>query len=194
NRTYRHKDRPTNVLAFPQSPTYEGEPATPMLGDVIVALSTAAHEAHDLQQSLEERVVYLLLHGILHLLGHDHEGSVAQRRRMDDFYELFQDDAVVASQALNIALTARNKQQDDSIPMCGVPIHSAESYIDRLLQQGFKVAIAEQLEDPRQAEGLVKRDIVRVITPGTVVSGPTLTPKEHNFLASIAVTPGGARS
>ena len=83
NRTYRHQDRPTNVLAFPQSPTYEGEPATPMLGDVIVALPTAAREAHDLQQSLEERVVYLLLHGILHLLGHDHEGSAAQRRRME---------------------------------------------------------------------------------------------------------------
>src|SRR5262249_47186705 len=84
--------------------------------------------------------------------------------RMGDFYELFQDDAMVASKALNIALTARNKQQDDPIPMCGVPIHSAENYIDRLLQQGFKVAIAEQLEDPSQAEGLVKRDIVRVIT------------------------------
>ena len=112
--------------------------------------------------------------------------------RMGDFYELFQDDAVVASKALNIALTARNKQQDDPIPMCGVPIHSAENYIDRLLQQGFKVAIAEQLEDPSQAEGLVKRDIVRVITPGTIVSGTTLAPKEHNFLASIAVTPGGA--
>jgi len=83
NRTYRHQDRPTNVLAFPQSPTYEGEPATPMLGDVIVALPTAAREAHDLQQSLEERVVYLLLHGILHLLGHDHEGSATQRRRME---------------------------------------------------------------------------------------------------------------
>ena len=83
NRTYRHKDRPTNVLAFPQSPTYQGEPATSMLGDVIVALPTAAREAHDLQQSLEERVIYLLLHGILHLLGHDHEGSVAQRRRME---------------------------------------------------------------------------------------------------------------
>src|SRR5499427_3855593 len=112
--------------------------------------------------------------------------------RMGDFYELFQDDALVASKALNIALTARNKQQDDPIPMCGVPIHSAESYIDRLLQQDFKVAIAEQLEDPSQAEGLVKRDIVRVITPGTVVSSAVLTPKEHNFLASIAVTPGGA--
>jgi DNA mismatch repair protein MutS len=112
--------------------------------------------------------------------------------RMGDFYELFHDDAVVASKALNIALTARNKQQDDPIPMCGVPIHSAESYIDRLLQQGFKVAIAEQLEEPSQAEGLVKRDIIRVITPGTVVSGTTLAPKEHNFLASIAVTPNGA--
>ena len=83
NRTYRHQDRPTNVLAFPQSPTYEGEPATPMLGDVIVALPTAAREAYDLQQALEERVVYLLLHGILHLLGHDHEGSATQRRRME---------------------------------------------------------------------------------------------------------------
>src|SRR5262245_25546996 len=112
--------------------------------------------------------------------------------RMGDFYELFQDDALVASKALNIALTARNKQQDDPIPMCGVPIHSAESYIDRLLQQGFKVAIAEQLEEPGQAEGLVKRDIVRVITPGTIVSSTILAPKEHNFLASIAVTPGGA--
>jgi rRNA maturation RNase YbeY len=83
NRRYRHKDRPTNVLAFPQSPTYAGEPASTILGDVIVALPTAAREAHDLQQSLEERVVYLLLHGILHLLGYDHEGSAVQRRRME---------------------------------------------------------------------------------------------------------------
>ena len=83
NHMYRHKDSPTNVLAFPQSPTYAGEPASTMLGDVIVSLPTAAREAHHLQQSLEERVVYLLLHGILHLLGHDHEGSAAQRRRME---------------------------------------------------------------------------------------------------------------
>jgi rRNA maturation RNase YbeY len=83
NSTYRQKDRPTNVLAFPQSPTYTGEPATLILGDVIVSLPTAAREAQDLQQALEERVVYLLLHGLLHLLGHDHEGSVAQRRRME---------------------------------------------------------------------------------------------------------------
>jgi rRNA maturation RNase YbeY len=83
NRRYRHKDRPTNVLAFPQSPTYAGEPASTILGDVIVSLPTAAREAHDLQQSLEERVVYLLLHGLLHLLGYDHEGSAVQRRRME---------------------------------------------------------------------------------------------------------------
>jgi rRNA maturation RNase YbeY len=83
NRTYRHKDRPTNVLAFPQSPTYAGEPASSMLGDVLVSLPTAAREAQDLNQSLEERVVYLVLHGILHLLGYEHEGSVAQRRRME---------------------------------------------------------------------------------------------------------------
>lgn len=112
--------------------------------------------------------------------------------RMGDFYELFQHDAVIAAQALSIALTSRHKQHEDPIPMCGVPIHSVEGYIDRLLQQGFKVAIAEQLEDPRQAEGLVKRDIVRVITPGTVFSSTVLTPKEHNFLASIAVTADGA--
>ena len=122
----------------------------------------------------------------------DKAGDALLFFRMGDFYELFHADAIVASKALNIALTARNKQHDDPIPMCGVPIHSAESYIDRLLQQGFKVAIAEQLEDPSEAEGLVKRDIVRVITPGTIVSGNALAPKEHNFLASIAVASGGA--
>lgn len=112
--------------------------------------------------------------------------------RMGDFYELFHDDAVVASKALNIALTARQKYQDEPIPMCGVPWHSAEGYIDRLLQQGLKVAIAEQIEDPKLAEGLVERDIIRIITPGTVVSSHALEPKAHNFLASVAVTDGGA--
>ncbi|GIX48671.1 MAG: DNA mismatch repair protein MutS [Candidatus Tectimicrobiota bacterium] len=110
--------------------------------------------------------------------------------RLGDFYELFFEDAVVAARALDIVLTSR--QKEDPIPMCGVPVHSAEGYIDRLLQQGFKVAICEQLEDPRQAQGLVSRDIVRVITPGTVTSGGLLIPKAHHFLASIAPTPGGA--
>ena len=82
NRCYRHQDHPTNVLAFPQAPTYLGEPDAALLGDVIVSLAVATREADALQQSLEERVVYLLLHGLLHLLGYDHE-SPAQRRRME---------------------------------------------------------------------------------------------------------------
>jgi DNA mismatch repair protein MutS len=112
--------------------------------------------------------------------------------RLGDFYELFYEDAVVASKALDIALTSRQKFQDDPIPMCGVPAHSADSYIDRLIQQGFKVAICEQLEDPAQTKGLVKRDIIRIITPGTITSGGVLTPKEHNFLASVEFTTSGA--
>ena len=112
--------------------------------------------------------------------------------RMGDFYELFHDDAIVASDALNIALTSRQKYQGEPIPMCGVPYHSAEGYLDRLLKQGLKVAIAEQVEDPRHADGLVKRDIVRVVTPGTVVSANSLDPKLHNFLACVAATPSGA--
>lgn len=83
NHSYRDKDRPTNVLAFPQAPTYVGEPVADLLGDVVISLPTAAREAEALQQTLEERVVYLLLHGLLHLLGYDHEGSVAARRRME---------------------------------------------------------------------------------------------------------------
>ena len=82
NRTYRQKDRPTNVLAFPQRSGVPVLPAAPLLGDVIVALPTAAREAQQLQQSLEERVIYLVLHGLLHLLGYDHEQSATERRRM----------------------------------------------------------------------------------------------------------------
>jgi len=82
NRTYRDQDRPTNVLAFPQGPVGDHEFTTPLLGDVVVSLSIAVREAHDLQQSLEDRVLYLLLHGLLHLLGYDHDRSPADRRRM----------------------------------------------------------------------------------------------------------------
>ncbi len=83
NRTYRDKDRPTNVLAFPQPPVSATGPTTVLLGDVIVSLPTAASEAEALGQSLEVRVLYLLVHGLLHLLGHDHEGAAADRRRME---------------------------------------------------------------------------------------------------------------
>lgn len=85
--------------------------------------------------------------------------------RMGDFYELFYDDAVKAAQLLEIGLTSRNKNAENPIPMAGVPHHSAQQYIDVLIELGYKVAIAEQMEDPKQAVGVVKREVVQVITP-----------------------------
>ena len=89
--------------------------------------------------------------------------------RMGDFYELFYDDATNAAQILAIALTSRNKNSENPIPMAGVPYHSVQQYIDVLIEAGYKVAIAEQMEDPKKAVGVVKREVVQVITPGTVV-------------------------
>src|SRR5277367_5957276 len=89
--------------------------------------------------------------------------------RLGDFYELFFEDAVVAARELQITLTSRNKEKGTAIPMCGVPYHSAEGYIAKLIRKGFKVAICEQMEDPRIAKKLVKREVTRVVTPGTTV-------------------------
>src|SRR5579871_413590 len=89
--------------------------------------------------------------------------------RLGDFYELFLDDAVLAARELEITLTARNKEKGAPIPMCGVPYHSAEGYISRLLQKGFRVAICDQMEVPSAATKLVKREVTRVITPGTAM-------------------------
>ncbi|MBW1713352.1 MAG: DNA mismatch repair protein MutS, partial [Deltaproteobacteria bacterium] len=88
--------------------------------------------------------------------------------RMGDFYELFFEDAKVASRALEITLTSRNKQDHDPVPMCGVPYHSANGYIAKLVEAGFKVAICEQMEDPKQAKGLVRREVIKVITAATL--------------------------
>ncbi|MFP6758080.1 MAG: DNA mismatch repair protein MutS, partial [Alphaproteobacteria bacterium] len=111
--------------------------------------------------------------------------------RMGDFYELFFDDAVAASAALDITLTKRGKHQGADIPMCGVPVHSHESYLERLIRHGFKVAICEQIEDPaearkRGAKSLVARDVVRVITPGTLTEDSLLDARAHNHLAALA--------
>ena len=89
--------------------------------------------------------------------------------RLGDFYELFNEDAVKVSQLLELTLTSRNRNADDPIPMCGVPHHSAQGYIDTLVEQGYKVAICEQMEDPKQAKGMVKREVVQLITPGTLM-------------------------
>ncbi|MCS4487927.1 DNA mismatch repair protein MutS [Streptococcus sp. SQ9-PEA] len=104
--------------------------------------------------------------------------------RMGDFYELFYEDAVKAAQILEISLTSRNRNADNPIPMAGVPYHSAQQYIDTLVDLGYKVAIAEQMEDPKKAVGVVKREVVQVITPGTVIDS-TKADNANNFLVAI---------
>ncbi|MCP3031274.1 DNA mismatch repair protein MutS [Halobacillus sp. A1] len=106
--------------------------------------------------------------------------------RLGDFYEMFFDDALSASRELEITLTSRDGGGEDRIPMCGVPYHSAENYIKQLIEKGFKVAICEQVEDPRTAKGVVKREVVQLITPGTVMEGSMLDEKENNYLASVS--------
>lgn len=91
--------------------------------------------------------------------------------RLGDFYEMFGDDAKVASKVLEIALTSREAGPQGRIPMCGVPHHAAEGYLEKLVRSGYRVALCEQLEDPKQAKGVVKRDVVRLITPGTFIEG-----------------------
>ncbi|KUP08346.1 DNA mismatch repair protein MutS [Bacillus coahuilensis m2-6] len=106
--------------------------------------------------------------------------------RLGDFYEMFFDDAIKASQELEITLTSRNGGDEDRIPMCGVPYHSAPNYIEQLVQKGFKVAICEQTEDPKLAKGVVKREVVQLITPGTVMEGKSLVEKENNYITSLS--------
>jgi len=107
--------------------------------------------------------------------------------RLGDFYELFFDDAVLAAKELQITLTSRNKEKGIAIPMCGVPHHAAEGYISKLIRKGFKVAICEQVEDPRLAKKLVRREVTRVVTPGTAADS-SLSSEENNFLAAVART------
>jgi DNA mismatch repair protein MutS len=111
--------------------------------------------------------------------------------RMGDFYEMFFEDACTAAPVLEIALTARDKSQPHPIPMCGVPYHAVDGYIDRLLKRGMKVAICEQLEDPKAATGLVRRDVVRVVTPGAIMQPTALIGKENNFLAGLCAAHEG---
>jgi DNA mismatch repair protein MutS len=105
--------------------------------------------------------------------------------RLGDFYELFFDDAVLAARELKITLTSRNKEKGVAIPMCGVPYHAAEGYIAKLIRRGYKVAVCEQVEDPRLAKKLVRREVTRVVTPGTA-SDSSLNAEENNFLAAVA--------
>ena len=110
--------------------------------------------------------------------------------RMGDFYELFFEDAVAASEALSIVLTKRGKHQGRDIPMCGVPVHRADEYLQRLIKHGYRVAVCEQLEDPaearkRGAKAVVKRDVVRLVTPGTLTEEALLDAKARNYLTAV---------
>ena len=108
--------------------------------------------------------------------------------RLGDFYEMFFEDAKIASKELELVLTGRDCGQEERAPMCGVPFHSADSYIAKLVSRGYKVAICEQVEDPATAKGIVKRDVVRIVTPGTVIESSMLDEGKNNFLASVYIT------
>src|SRR5262250_1406118 len=109
--------------------------------------------------------------------------------RMGDFYEMFYEDALVAARALDLTLTSRSKDSGgNGIPMCGVPFHALDGYLTKLVKKGFRVAICEQVEDPRKAKGLVRREVVRVVSPGTLTDASYLEAREPAFL--IAIAPG----
>ncbi len=105
--------------------------------------------------------------------------------RLGDFYEMFFEDAILASHELELTLTGRSAGLEERIPMCGVPYHAVDSYIDKLVKKGYKVAICEQMEDPKNAKGIVKRDITEVISSGTVTSASSLNEKENNYIGNI---------
>lgn len=105
--------------------------------------------------------------------------------RLGDFYEMFYDDALTASSELDLTLTGRDCGEDERAPMCGVPYHSCEGYIGKLIERGYKVAICEQVEDPKTAKNLVKREVIRIITPGTLIETDLLNDKVNNYLCTI---------
>ena len=107
--------------------------------------------------------------------------------RLGDFYEMFFDDAIKASKELGLTLTSRNKEKGENVPLAGIPYHTANPYISKLVSKGYKVAICEQVEDPKTVKGIVKREVIKIITPGTVIDVETLDDKSNNYLAAIRI-------
>ena len=105
--------------------------------------------------------------------------------RLGDFYEMFFEDAITCSKVLEITLTGKNCGQEERAPMCGVPYHSVESYLSKMIENGYKVAICEQVEDPKLAKGIVKRDVTRIVTPGTNLNMQVLDETKNNYLMQI---------
>src|SRR5215212_937604 len=122
-----------------------------------------------------------------HELKQQHPGTLLFFR-LGDFYELFYDDAVTGARELQITLTARHKERGDPIPMCGVPHHAAQGHIARLVRKGFRVAICEQTEDPTKTKKLVRREVVRIITPGTALDPQMVAPGESVYLAAVCAS------
>ena len=110
--------------------------------------------------------------------------------RLGDFYEMFFEDALTASRELEITLTGKDCGLEERAPMCGVPYHALEGYLSKLVQKGYKVAIGEQVEDPKTAKGLVKREVIRVVTPGTITNSQALEESKNNYLMGIVYTDG----
>ena len=110
--------------------------------------------------------------------------------RLGDFYEMFFDDALTASKELEITLTGKNCGLEERAPMCGIPYHAVDSYLNRLVSKGYKVAICEQVEDPKTAKGIVKREVIRVVTPGTNLDTQGLDETKNNYIMSIAYVGG----
>ncbi|MDO5490848.1 MAG: DNA mismatch repair protein MutS, partial [Bacillota bacterium] len=111
--------------------------------------------------------------------------------RLGDFYEMFFEDAKLVSRELELTLTGKNCGLEERAPMCGVPFHSADTYIARLIEKGYRVAICEQTEDPAQARGLVKREVIQIVTPGTLLAGTMLKENENNYIASVHLNAQG---
>ncbi|HET9481028.1 MAG TPA: DNA mismatch repair protein MutS, partial [Candidatus Polarisedimenticolia bacterium] len=128
-----------------------------------------------------------------HRIKRDHRDAILMFR-MGDFYEMFFDDAVKASTVLEIALTARGRGTDNEAPMCGVPHHSVDSYIARLIASGLKVAVCDQVEDAATAKGLVRREVVRVVSPGTLTDPATLDARENLFIGCLCLSAEGIGS
>ena len=108
--------------------------------------------------------------------------------RLGDFYEMFFEDAITTSRELELTLTGKDCGMEERAPMCGIPYHAAEIYIAKLIEKGYKVAICEQLEDAKNAKGIVKRDVIRVVTPGTVIETNLLEEKKNNYIMSVFKT------
>ncbi|MDD3842857.1 MAG: hypothetical protein PHD24_05370, partial [Candidatus Izemoplasmatales bacterium] len=106
--------------------------------------------------------------------------------RIGDFYEMFFQDAIIGSRELEIVLTGKDAGQKERVPMCGIPFHAANVYLEKLVEKGYKVAIVEQVEDPALAKGLVKRDVIKLITPGTIIEEGTVDEKANNYIVSVS--------